>query len=60
MSKLSESYKFDTDKCILHIGAHECEELSFYNQLGLKEEDIIWVDAINEKVDWQFNFYYYL
>ena len=35
---------------VFHVGAHECEELSFYNQLGLKEEDIIWVDAINEKV----------
>jgi FkbM family methyltransferase len=33
-----------------HIGAHECEELSFYNQLGLKNQDIIWVDAINSKV----------
>jgi FkbM family methyltransferase len=34
-----------------HIGAHECEELSFYNQLGLKLEDIIWVDAIPSKVN---------
>jgi len=33
-----------------HIGAHECEELAFYNQLGLKNEDIIWIDAINSKV----------
>ena len=28
-----------------HLGAHECEELGFYNDLGLKNEDIIWVDA---------------
>jgi deoxyuridine 5'-triphosphate nucleotidohydrolase len=34
----------------LHLGAHECEELSFYNQLSLKNEDVIWVDAINAKV----------
>ncbi len=34
----------------LHIGAHNCEELLFYNNIGLKNEDVIWVDAINEKV----------
>ena len=34
----------------LHIGAHECEELSFYNKLGLQDSDIIWVDAIPNKV----------
>jgi hypothetical protein len=33
-----------------HIGAHECEELSFYNALGLKPDDIIWIDAIPSKV----------
>lgn len=35
---------------ILHIGAHNCEELSFYNELGVKDTDIIWVDAITKKV----------
>jgi len=35
---------------IFHIGAHECEELSVYNNMGLKNEDIIWIDAINTKV----------
>ena len=34
-----------------HIGAHECEELVFYNELGLKNEDIIWIDAIEAKVN---------
>ena len=34
----------------LHIGAHECEELTFYHELGLKNEDIIWIDAIPSKV----------
>ena len=34
-----------------HIGAHECEELNFYNQIGIKNDDIIWVDAIPSKVD---------
>lgn len=34
-----------------HIGAHECEELSFYNDLKLKNEDVLWVEAIPSKVD---------
>jgi FkbM family methyltransferase len=33
-----------------HIGAHECEEIDFYNELGLKGKDVIWIDAINLKV----------
>jgi FkbM family methyltransferase len=33
-----------------HIGAHNCEELEFYNKLGLKPEDVIWIDAIPSKV----------
>ena len=33
-----------------HVGAHECEELGFYKQLGLETKDVIWIDAINEKV----------
>ena len=33
-----------------HVGAHECEELGFYNQLGLSVEDLVWVDAIGSKV----------
>lgn len=33
-----------------HIGAHDCEELTFYNQLGLKNEEIVWIDAIPGKV----------
>jgi len=34
-----------------HIGAHDCEELTFYNKLGLKNEDVIWIDAIPIKVE---------
>ena len=34
-----------------HIGAHECEEIHFYNQLGLKPEDVVWIDAITSKVN---------
>lgn len=33
-----------------HIGAHDCEELHFYNKLGLKPEDVVWIDAIPSKV----------
>ena len=33
-----------------HIGAHDCEELGFYNELGLKNDDVIWIDAIPSKV----------
>jgi len=35
----------------LHIGAHDCEELSFYSELKLKNDDIIWIDAITAKVN---------
>ena len=34
-----------------HIGAHECEELDFYNKIGLKPTDVIWIDAIPFKVN---------
>ncbi len=33
-----------------HIGAHECEELDFYNKIGLKPENVVWIDAIPSKV----------
>ena len=37
-------------KGALHIGAHECEELNFYLQLGITKFDIIWIDGIPVKV----------
>lgn len=38
-------------KGVLHIGAHECEELSFYTSaLGLRSDQIFWIDALEEKV----------
>jgi FkbM family methyltransferase len=37
------------DGCF-HIGAHDCEEIGFYNYLGVKNEDVIWIDAIPLKV----------
>jgi hypothetical protein len=36
---------------VLHIGAHDCEELGFYNSLQIPNENVVWVDAIQEKVD---------
>ena len=30
---------------ILHIGAHNCEELEAYKQYGLNNNNIIWVEA---------------
>jgi FkbM family methyltransferase len=33
-----------------HIGAHDCEELTFYQQLGITPEDVVWIDAIPSKV----------
>ena len=38
-------------KGILHVGAHECEELDEYINYGLTQNDIIWIDALQEKVD---------
>ena len=36
---------------ILHIGAHECEELADYNRVGVNNSDIYWVEAMQDKVD---------
>lgn len=37
---------------VLHVGAYECEELQFYTDyLKLSPNDIIWVDAIADKVE---------
>jgi len=36
---------------VLHLGAHECEELIDYINNGVDPQKIYWVDAIKEKVD---------
>lgn len=36
---------------VLHVGAHECEEMGIYNRLGVSSENIIWVDANKLQVD---------
>ena len=38
-----------------HIGAHDCEELSVYNYFGIQNTDVIWIDAIHEKVEQNIN-----
>jgi len=34
----------------LHIGAHDCEEIQFYEKMDLQKDDIIWIDALESKV----------
>lgn len=37
---------------VLHIGAHECEELPFYRHyLGVSESNMLWIDAYKFKVE---------
>ena len=36
---------------ILHIGAHECEELKSYITLGVQNKNIYWVEAMEDKVN---------
>ena len=38
-------------KGILHIGAHECEESSDYQNIGVPKEMVIWIEALQEKVN---------
>ena len=39
-------------KGVIHVGSHECEERNIYiNSLNLNDKNIIWIDAIKEKVD---------
>ena len=36
---------------VLHVGAHDCEEMPFYEQLGVSPNKVVWIDAIQSKVD---------
>lgn len=38
-------------KGILHVGAHECEELRDYIQNGVSNQNIFWVEAMPDKVE---------
>jgi FkbM family methyltransferase len=35
---------------VLHIGAHECEELGLYENLGINKYNVVWIDGNKEKV----------
>ena len=35
---------------ILHVGAHDCEEKADYNQFNINDDNIYWVDAMQEKI----------
>ena len=34
-----------------HVGSHDCEEIDFYKSLSLTYQDIIWIDALEFKVN---------
>lgn len=36
---------------VLHLGAHNCEEIAAYKRFGLTENDVIWIDALPHKVN---------
>lgn len=38
-------------KGVIHIGAHDCEEIPFYQLMGIANENVVWIDAIQDKVD---------
>lgn len=55
IKKIINDYNIDITG-VLHIGAHECEELGFYSyNLGVSPYDIIWIDAIDTKVNSNLN-----
>jgi len=35
----------------LHIGAHECEEQDVYRFFGIADKRVVWIDALQDKVD---------
>jgi len=41
---LNDKYKMKI-RGIMHIGAHNCEEMEKYNKIGVKKENIIWIEA---------------
>lgn len=52
-SEIDRVLKMNNIECkgALHLGAHECEELPFYSQIGVLAKDVTWVDAIPTKVE---------
>ena len=51
VKKLLVDYNINV-KGVLHIGAHNCEELPFYTEtLSITPDKCIWIDAIQPQVD---------
>ena len=44
IEKLYKKYNLNI-KGILHIGAHECQELKAYHNIGIDDDNIIWIEA---------------
>ena len=36
---------------VLHVGAHECEEQKYYLEEGINNNNIFWVEAMEDKVN---------
>ena len=49
LSQLTHFFKLNI-RGVLHIGAHECEEQTAYLQQGIKNENIYWIEAMDNKV----------
>jgi FkbM family methyltransferase len=50
LDKLVRSMPYQL-KGVLHIGAHECEEKDSYNQQGIPDDNIYWVEALPRLVN---------
>lgn len=48
--ELFNSNNIKINKCI-HIGAHKCEELPIYINMGFVKEDIIWIEGNNDMIE---------
>ena len=49
LSELLEKFDIQIDG-ILHVGAHNCEELSVYEECGVNRRNTYWVEAMEDKV----------
>ena len=56
INKLVKKYKLQITG-ILHIGAHECEELNDYYKIGCNDSNIFWIEAMQDKIDYCKNVY---
>jgi len=46
---LEKKYKMEI-KGVLHVGAHECEEIKYYER-NVSREKILWIEALSDKVE---------